>query len=181
MLIAAIAHLLAFSVKPYKLETTQSWWRNILSAANISDVHSEVTEHCKHIGSKVGSLSSSLAGSLYRVSSSQERVKQSDETTRLLDNESFNSYSYAGTFTVQNTETASNFSNAASNSKFLSDQSSLANLYPSSLISTDHFPNTSEKQLNLSVHSDTVIAWSCFKHSSLNIKMRFFVSIQSGR
>jgi hypothetical protein len=156
MLIAAVAHLLAFNVKPYRLETQQNWWRNILNAANISDVHSEVAEHCKHIGSRVHSMSSSLTGSLYRINT-QERIKQYDETSRLLDNESFNSYSYTNTFkSSTNIETASNFSNTALNSKYLTDQSSMANLCPSSLKSTDNFRNTSEKLLNTSVSSDLI-------------------------
>ncbi len=146
MLFAAIAHLFAFSDKPYRLETRQNWWRNILSAANISDVHSEVAEHCKHIGSKVGSLSNSLAGSLYRTSSAHERTKHFDETSHLLDNESFNSYSYANTFTSPNNmDTASNFSNTALNAKLLTDQSSLINMCPSSVKSTDYFPSKTEK------------------------------------
>lgn len=165
MFIAAIAHLLAFPVTPYRLEITQSWWRNILNAANVSDVHSDVVEHCKHIGSKVGSLSNSFAGSLYKISSSQDRIKQIniDETSHLLDNESFNSYSYASNnINRSNIETASNFSNTAISSKMLNnnDQSSLVNLYPSSLTSNDQNPNTFERALkgkNVNADIDEII------------------------
>lgn len=61
MFIAAVAHLFAFSHKPYKREmiSNERWWRNLLQAANVSDVHSDVIGHVRQIGSKVKSLSSS--------------------------------------------------------------------------------------------------------------------------
>jgi hypothetical protein len=61
MFIAALAHIFAFSHKPYKRElmSNERWWRSLLQAANVSDVHSDVIGHVRHIGSKVKSLSSS--------------------------------------------------------------------------------------------------------------------------
>ena len=53
MFLAAIAHILAFPIGPYKLDETLNWWSNIANAANVSDFNSEVTQHYNHFYSKV--------------------------------------------------------------------------------------------------------------------------------
>jgi hypothetical protein len=100
MFAAAIAHIIAFTHKPYKLENIRnsSWWRNLLNAANISDVHSDVVEHCKNIGSKVrvlGSLTSSFASSRTSVFIDSDSA---NEKTRLLASVSHRTVKVASVF-----------------------------------------------------------------------------------
>ena len=55
MFLAAIAHILAFPITPYKLDETLNWWSNIANAANVSDFNSEVSQHYNQFYTKVKS------------------------------------------------------------------------------------------------------------------------------
>lgn len=83
MFIAAIAHVLAFPVTPYKIDHTDDrprpyWISNIANAANVSDFNSEVKEHLSHFQTRVKGMFRRKSGSNGATTSSSSAAAFSD-------------------------------------------------------------------------------------------------------
>jgi hypothetical protein len=79
MFVASIAHILAFPVKPYKVEQPLNWWSNIANAGNLSDLHSEVSTHYQHFYVQVSGLFKKSQSSIN--SSSVRNLDDCDDTS----------------------------------------------------------------------------------------------------
>lgn len=77
MFVASIAHMIAFPVEPYKTQENSNWISNIVSAANVSDLHHEVTSHYNEFHGKVKRV-------LKRNKRSDYNYGHSSESTGLL-------------------------------------------------------------------------------------------------
>lgn len=89
MFIASVAHILAFPVQPYRRAERLNWLRNIVNAANVSDLHTEVRHHCNHFYGRVrGALrrsgTASLSDGATAATSKAESRGEIDENTALL-------------------------------------------------------------------------------------------------
>ena len=96
MFIAAIAHILAFPVTPYKIDHADDrprpyWVSNIANAANVSDFNSEVKEHLSHFQTRVKGMfrrkSGSNGGGATTSSSSAAAFSDTNDKDNMLANE----------------------------------------------------------------------------------------------
>ncbi len=93
MFVASIAHILAFPVKPYKVQQPLNWWSNIANAGNLSDLHSEVSTHYQHFYVKVSGLFKKSQSSINSSSCrnlddcNDSSSDEANENTRLLNDQ----------------------------------------------------------------------------------------------
>ncbi len=80
MFIASVAHILAFPVEPYRRAEHLNWLLNIASAANVSDLHSEVRHHYNHLYGRVrGALTRTPDGGSTPKADSRSNLATDDE------------------------------------------------------------------------------------------------------
>lgn len=84
MFIAAIAHIIAFPVTPYKVDQQLNWWWNIANAANVSDFHSEVSTHTRNFYDKVKTVFKRDSKNCSTGRNSESNEEEPDENTKLL-------------------------------------------------------------------------------------------------
>jgi len=113
MFLAAIAHIIAFPITPYKLDETLNWWSNIANAANVSDFNSEVSQHYNHFYTKVKSYVSkrrkrNTNQDTSAVPSNGSEEDPPSESSRLLTSDNENDY-YGPTYEI--VSSSANYSN----------------------------------------------------------------------
>lgn len=92
MFIASVAHVLAFPVDPYKIPERQNWLVNIASAANVSDLHSEVRQHYQNF---FGKIKNSVGNT--RVKNNENKTNDTiepDDNTNLLSDDELSKIKY---------------------------------------------------------------------------------------
>lgn len=85
MFLASIAHMLAFPATPYKTSSSSNWAiiSNIANAANITDLHEEVSSHYGHFHNQV---KRAFKKSLTASSSYNDMGASSSERSNLISN-----------------------------------------------------------------------------------------------
>lgn len=85
MFLASIAHMLAFPATPYKTSGSSNWAiiSNIANAANITDLHEEVSSHYGHFHSQV---KRAFKKSVTATSSYNDMAGSSSERSNLIPN-----------------------------------------------------------------------------------------------